>query len=315
MVASPGPEHVADGSGPLLSLLHISRRFGATQALDDVSLEVGSGELRGLVGENGAGKSTLMKVLSGAIAPDAGTIVIDGTTTDRLSPHRARELGISIVYQDADLVSSLSVAENVFLGSERTNRLGVVRRDDQVRDTGRVIDELGIDLDPEMPAERLSAAERQLTQIVRALRSRPRVLVMDEPTTSLGRGEVRQLLSTLRDLAARGIAIIFISHALDEVLSVAHRVTVLKDGHVVTTREAAGLSSAELATLMVGREASAFFIKDQVPIGEVLLRVTDLAGPGIEAPVSFELRAGEVLGFGGLVGAGRTELMRRRSSA
>lgn len=304
-----GPERVLDRPGPILSLQHISRRFGATQALDDVSMEVAPGEVRGLVGENGAGKSTLMKVLSGAIAPDSGTIVIGGAVADRLSPHRARELGISMVYQDADLVSSLSVAENVFLGSERTNAIGVVRRDGQIDDTRRVIDDLGIDLDPEMPAERLSAAGRQLTQIVRALHFQPRILVMDEPTTSLGRDEVGQLLSTLRGLSARGIAIIYISHALEEVVSVADRVTVLKDGRVVTTRESEGLGSAELATLMVGREASAFFVKDQVPIGEVLLRVTDLSGPGLGAPVSFELRAGEVLGFGGLVGAGRTELM------
>lgn len=308
-VADAGPERIADASGPILSLRHVSRRFGATQALDDVSLEVERGEVRGLVGENGAGKSTLMKILSGAIAPDTGSIVIDGVAAERLSPREARERGISIVYQDADLVSSLTVAENVFLGSELAGALGVVQRDSQRRETQRVIDELEVPLDPDALGERLSSAERQLTQIVRALRFDPRVLVLDEPTTSLGRGEVHQLLAILRGLAARGIAIIYISHFLDEVLSVAHRVTVLKDGRLVTTREASTLDTAELATLMVGREASAFFVKEQVPLGDVLLRVTDVTGPGIEAPVSFDLRAGEVLGFGGLVGAGRTELM------
>lgn len=308
-IAHSGPEPVADGSGPILSLLHVSRRFGATQALDDVTLEVMPGEVRGLVGENGAGKSTLMKVLSGAVEPDAGTIVIGGEVAHRLTPREARDRGISIVYQDADLVSSLTVADNVFLGRERAGTLGVVRHADQRRATQSVIDELGIALDPDALAGHLSAAERQLTQIVRALHSDPRVLVLDEPTTSLGRNEVRHLLDLLRRLAQRGIAIVYISHYLDEVLAVADRVTVLKDGRLVTTRESTALSATELAALMVGRDASAFFVKEEVPLGEELLRVTDLVGPGIRVPISFALRAGEVLGFGGLVGAGRTELM------
>ncbi len=301
--------HVVDGAGPVLALEHVSRRFGATQALDDVSLTIDRGEVRGLVGENGAGKSTLMKVLAGAVVPDAGRIRIGGTAASRLTPREAITLGISIVYQDADLVSSLTVAENVFLGVERVRSLGVVDRAFQRQMTRRVIAELGVRLDPDRLAGSLSAAQRQLTQIVRAVRSEPRVLIMDEPTTSLGRAEVDHLLGVVRSLASRGIAVLYVSHALDQVLEVADRVTVLKDGHLVTTRESASVTPTQLASLMVGRDISAFFVKDEVPLGEVLLRVEDVSGPGVPEPVAFELRAGEVLGFGGLVGAGRTELM------
>ncbi len=305
-----GPEHVhRDGSGPTLALEHISKRYGATRALVDVSLTLRSGEVHALVGENGAGKSTLMKVLAGAVAPDAGRIVIAGTTRVRLTPRDAMSLGVSIVYQDADLVGSLTVAQNVFLGQEPVGRLGLVDGATQSRIARRVIDELGVDLDPDTLASRLSPAQRQLTQIVRALRTEPRVLVMDEPTTSLGRSEVRHLMDVIRRLAGTGIGIIYISHLLDEVLEIADRVTVLKDGHTVASRPAAGCTAADLATLMVGRTAAAFFTRDRIPVGDVVLRASGITGPGIPEPVSFEVRQGEVLGFGGLVGAGRTELM------
>lgn len=306
----PGPEHVhLDSSGPILTLERISKRYGATRALVDVSLTLAPGEVHALVGENGAGKSTLMKVLAGAVAPDAGNIVISGVTRAHLTPRSAMALGVSIVYQDADLVSSLTVAQNVFLGQEPVGRLGLVDGATQSRITRGVIDKLGVDLDPDGLAARLSPAQRQLTQIVRALRTEPRVLVMDEPTTSLGRTEVRHLMGVVRGLAARGIGIIYISHLLDEVLEIADRITVLKDGRTVASRPAAGLTSGDLATLMVGRSATAFFARDRAPVGDVALRVVGLTGPGIPDPVSFEVRQGEVLGFGGLVGAGRTELM------
>jgi ABC-type sugar transport system ATPase subunit len=293
----------------VLALEHISRRFGATQALDDVSLTIHRGEVRGLVGENGAGKSTLMKILAGAVIPDAGLMRIGATAAGRWTPREAMTLGIAMVYQDADLVSSLSVAENVFLGAERVRSRVVVDRHAQRQATRQVIEELGVRLDPDRLAGSLSAAERQLTQIVRAVQTEPRVLIMDEPTTALGRSEVDHLLGVVRSLAGRGIAVLYVSHALDQVLQVADRVTVLKDGRVVTTRESTAVTPTQLASLMVGRDISAFFVKDDVPRGDVLLRVEGVSGPGVPDPVSFELRAGEVLGFGGLVGAGRTELM------
>ena len=297
------------GPGLILSLEGISKAYGGTQALTDVSLELHAGEVHGLVGENGAGKSTLMRVLSGVIAPDAGRIVLGGVSHSRLDPRQAADLGVSIVHQDADLVSSLTVAENVFLGHEPLTAWRTVDRARQRRVTREVLAQLEVDLDPDRLAGDLSPAERQLTQIARALRTEPRVLVMDEPTTSLGRAEVTHVLGIVSRLAAGGIGIIYVSHYLGEVLQVAQRVTVLKDGRRVTVRPAEGLTPEALASLMVGRDAEAFFRREPVPLGEVVLSVRDLLGPGLQEPVSFEVRRGEVLGFGGLVGAGRTELL------
>jgi ribose transport system ATP-binding protein len=250
-----------------------------------------------------------MKVLAGAVAPDAGRIVLGGVAHGRLSPRQAMELGVGIVYQDADLVSSLTVAENVFLGMEPLGRFRTIDAARQRAITAGIIAELGVDLEPDRLAEKLSPAQRQLTQIVRALRAEPRVLVMDEPTTSLGHAEVEHLLGVVRRLADRGMGIIYISHYLGEVLALTDRVTVLKDGRTVAVRPVAGLTAPELASLMVGRTAAAFFQREPVPMGDVVLRADGLVGPGLAEPVSFELRRGEVLGFGGLVGAGRTELM------
>ena len=201
------------------------------------------------------------------------------------------------------------MADNVFLGQEPLRGIDVVDTRQQRRITQALIDDLGVDLDPDELGARLSPAQRQLTMIVRALRFSPDVLVLDEPTSSLGQAETEHLLSLVRRLADRGIGIIYISHYLEEVLRVADRITVLKDGQHVATLPAAGATAEGLVHLMVGRDASAFFVKESVPIGDVLMRVEDYSGPGVREPVSFEVRRGEVLGFGGLVGAGRTELL------
>jgi ribose transport system ATP-binding protein len=295
--------------GPVLSLEHISKTYPGTRALIDVSFDLHAGEVHCLIGENGAGKSTLMKILAGVVVPDSGGIVIEGTSHRRLTPRSALELGVSTIYQDADIVSSLTVADNIFLGQEPTRAVGFVDSGQQRRVSSQVIEGLGVRLDPDKLGADLSPAERQLTMIVRALRTEPRVLVLDEPTSSLGQAETEHLLGLVRHLAERGLGIIYISHYLEEVLQVGDRVTTLKDGRWVATQPAAGSTPDDLVQLMVGRDVSAFFVKETIEIGGVAMRAENYSGPGIPEPVSFEVRHGEVLGFGGLVGAGRTELM------
>jgi ribose transport system ATP-binding protein len=277
--------------------------------LADVSFDLSTGEVHCLVGENGAGKSTLMKILAGVVRPDQGAIILRGTAHPHLTPRSALRLGVSTIYQESDIVSSLTVADNVFLGQEPVRAIDVVDTNQQRRVTQEIIQDLGVDLDPDELGSRLSPAQRQLTMIVRALRFAPDVLILDEPTSSLGQAETEHLLSLVRRLAQRGIGIIYISHYLEEVLRVADRITVLKDGQHVATLPAAQATADGLVHLMVGRDASAFFVKEAVPIGEVLMRVEDYSGPGVPEPVSLEVHRGEVLGLGGLVGAGRTELL------
>ena len=305
-----GPQTQPTGSaGPVLSLRHVSKTYPGTRALQDVDLDVAAGEVHCLIGENGAGKSTLMKILAGVVQPDQGVMLLRGETHTRLTPRTALELGISTIHQESDVVASLTVADNVFLGQEPASAIGVVDTRQQRRITRAIIDDLGVALDPDELGARLSPAQRQLTMIVRALRVSPDVLILDEPTSSLGQAETEHLLTLVRRLAGRGIAIIYISHYLDEVLRVADRITVLKDGRHVATLPVGEASTEGLVHLMVGRSASAFFAKEQVPIGEVIMRVEGYTGPGIPEPVSLEVRSGEVLGLGGLVGAGRTELL------
>ncbi len=294
---------------PVLVLSHISKTYSGTRALIDVSLDLRRAEVHCLIGENGAGKSTLMKILAGVVAPDEGSIMLEGISHRRLTPRSALSLGVSTIYQDADIVSSLDVADNIFLGQEPTRGLEVVDTGAQRRVAQALIDDLGVDLDPRKRGHELTPAERQLTMIVRALRFEPRVLVLDEPTSSLGKAETEHLMKLVRRLTDKGIGIIYISHYLEEVLLVGDRVTVLKDGQHVATQPAAGSTPDDLVRLMVGRDASAFFVKETVDIGDVVLRADGYLGPGIHEPASFEVRRGEVLGFGGLVGAGRTELM------
>jgi ribose transport system ATP-binding protein len=305
-----GPQTQPTGSaGPVLSLRHVSKTYPGTRALQDVDLDVAAGEVHCLIGENGAGKSTLMKILAGVVQPDQGTITLRGETLSHLTPRSALELGISTIHQESDIVTSLTVADNVFLGQEPSRAVDFVDTRQQRRVTREIVDDLGVDLDPDELGSRLSPAQRQLTMIVRALRFSPAVLILDEPTSSLGLAETEHLLALVRRLAGRGIAVIYISHYLDEVLRIADRITVLKDGQHVATLPAAEATTEGLVHLMVGRSASAFFVKEAVPIGDVIMRVEGYSGPGIPEPVSLEVRSGEVLGLGGLVGAGRTELL------
>jgi ribose transport system ATP-binding protein len=295
---------------PRLDMRNVCKRFGATVALADVSLAVQAGEVHALVGENGAGKSTLMKVLSGAVRPDAGQIGLDGEPFVPADPLAARAAGVAMIYQELNLVPHLSVEQNVTLGVER-HTAGVIRPAAQRRRIADILARLGrADILPETPVQRLSAAERQVVEIARALLADARVLVMDEPTSSLGLADIEQLFAVIGRLRAEGVAIVYISHFLEEVQRVAQRFTVLRDGRNVGTGAMAEVTLGRLVELMIGRRLDQMFPRVAHEIGAPILEVRQLTGRRLPLAVDLTLHRGEILGLAGLVGAGRTELLR-----
>ncbi len=289
---------------------NIHRRFGATVALAGVDLSVEPGEVHALIGENGAGKSTLMKILSGALEPDAGSMALDGRTYEPRSPADGRAAGVAMIYQELSLAPHLTVAENIVLGREPVTGPFVRRREMRARGAG-ALERVGRpDLDLEAPVGRLSAAEQQLVEIARAVATGCRVLVLDEPTSSLARTDIDRLFGLIRRLRAEGIAVVYISHVLEEVQEIGDRFTVLRDGLVTGRGEPARTPLDEIVALMVGREIAELYPHSRREPGEVLLTVRDLQGDVLPRGVSFDLHRGEVLGIAGLVGSGRTELLR-----
>ena len=291
-----------------LDLSGVSKRFGGVQALRDVSLRVRAGEVHCLVGENGSGKSTLIKIISGVLAPEpGGRIAIDGVEQPRLTPTRSTAAGVQVIYQDLSLFPNLSVAENIAIG----RHLGGLRLVDRaaIRRTAlAAMARLGVTLDPDAPVGELGVSQRQLVAICRALAADAKLLIMDEPTASLTRAEVDHLLALVRELKARGLCVMFVSHRLDEVLEVADRVTVLRDGALVGAYPAEGMSDARLSRLMTGKDFSYALKTDDLSARPVALSARGLSRAGEYADVSFDLREGEILGITGLLGAGRTEL-------
>ena len=301
------------GRRPLLEMRHISKTFGATRALQDVSLTVHAGELHALMGENGAGKSTLMKVLSGAYWPDpGGEILIDGTPVATGNPIKARAQGIAVIYQELSLAPNLTAAQNVFLGNE-PRRFGIVDLDQCNRRAGQIFERLGVSFSARSLVSSLSLGERQLVEIARALSTSARIIVMDEPTTSLTSRETDRLFEVIATLKSQGIGIIYISHRMEEVYQLADRVSVLRDSGYVGTLERSDLSASRLVAMMVGRELSAFYKKDHRPPDSkraVALSVRGMSDGHLLKDCSFDLHKGEVLALAGLVGSGRTELAR-----
>jgi ribose transport system ATP-binding protein len=288
----------------------VCKRFGATVALQDVSLAVQAGEVHALIGENGAGKSTLMKVLSGAVCPDAGRMWLDGRPFAPSNPLAARAAGVAMIYQELNLAPHLTVEQNLPLGIER-HIAGVIRRAAYRRRTEAVLQRLNRpDLRPETPVRRLSPADRQLVEIARALLTDARVLVMDEPTSSLGLADIERLFDVIERLRADGVAIVYISHFLEEVQRVAQRYTVLRDGRDVGTGALASVTLGQLVELMIGRRLDEMFPRVAHEIGPPVLQITGITGRRLPNDVTLTLRRGEILGLAGLVGAGRTELLR-----
>jgi ribose transport system ATP-binding protein len=287
---------------------NISKSFGPIEVLRDITLDLQPGEVHAVIGENGAGKSTLMRVLSGHLPPTDGTIYLDGRPISFAGPVEAEGRGIVLVHQEILLAGDLTVAQNVYLGRE-IERYGFVDDKAMRENTRIVLADLGTNIDPDTYVRDLSIADRQLVQIARALLVPHRVVAFDEPTAVLTPVEAESLFAIIQRLKAQGVAVLYISHRLNEVKAIADQVTILRDGELVANRENEGLEPLEMARLMVGREMSRLYPdKPTAGADEVVLAVRDFFVPSYVSNASFTLRRGEILGFGGLIGAGRTEL-------
>jgi len=298
------------GAEQLLQLKNICKEFNGVQVLFDVDLTLYAGEILCLVGENGAGKSTLIKILSGAEIPTRGTIELFGQKFNKgIRLRQAIDMGVATIYQDADLVDTLTVADNVFLGEEIKKGIRI-DREKQEAITQSIICDLGLKLSAGSLVEELSPGLKQCVQIVKAVKRDARILIMDEPTSSLGLEETEALMRLVRQLAEQGKGIIYISHFMEEVFRIGDRALVLKDGHCVSTRVLKDTDQEQLVVDMVGRAASSFYSREEIEKGEGQLEIQNYSGNGIVKDVSFSVRQGEIFGLGGLVGAGRTELIR-----
>jgi ribose transport system ATP-binding protein len=288
----------------------ISKSFGATRALNGVSLELHAGQALALIGENGAGKSTLMNVLSGALAPDEGEMELEGRRYAPSGPHGARLAGVAMIYQELNLAPDVSVEENIMLGQE-ASRWGVLDRAEQRRRARAALERLGHgNLPLETPVSRLSVGMQQLVEIARAFASDAKVVVFDEPTSSLARADVERLFATIKRLRQEGLGVIYISHFLEEIRRVCDSYIVLRDGEAVNRGTLAGTTEAQIVSFMVGRTIDELYPCVPHRPGDTVLSVADLCGASKPTDASFELRRGEILGLAGLVGAGRTELVR-----
>jgi ribose transport system ATP-binding protein len=294
----------------LAAIRNATKTYGQHKALNNVTFELAAGQVHCLVGENGAGKSTLTKILSGAIAPDSGTIVLGGAEHRSLTPRQAIELGVSTVYQEPELIETLTVADNIFLGDERPAAFPLIVDARTQNERARaLIRSLHFNLKEDAVVEDLSSAQKQMLQIVKARYRDAQIIIMDEPTSSLGLEETNALMNLIRSLKAAGIGIVYISHFLEQVFEIADAITILKDGESMGTFPRSEIDMGTVIRKMVGRDASLFYAKERVAPGPVQLEVRQLSRRGVVEDVSFEVRAGEIFGLGGLVGSGRSELV------
>lgn len=299
-----------DASQPILQMEGISKSFSGVPALSNVRLEVARGEVHAVMGENGAGKSTLMKILSGIVPRDHGNIYLNKGLVNIKTPKEALDSGISMIHQELNPVRAMSVSENIFLGKEPCYRFtGMVNRRKQRELTLALFREMDVTINPDRKMADLSVAEMQLVEIVKAVSYHSRIIIMDEPTSAITGREVAKLFDIIRSLKSRGIAIIYISHKLDEIFRIADTITVLRDGQYIDTRPAGELDHDTLVKLMVGRKISEMFPKVTATKGRISIEVDGLTKRGVFQNVSFRARQGEVLGFAGLMGAGRSEIM------
>lgn len=306
-------EPFADVDEVILSAQNITKVFPGTVALDDVSFQVRKGKVNVLIGENGAGKSTLMKILAGVERPTSGNILLDGREIHLHSPLDATRLGIGIIYQELNLCANLSVVDNIFLARE-TTRNGLIEHKAQKQRARELVSRLEQKIEPDQLLGDLRIGEQQIVEIAKALAQDVRILIMDEPTSALSAAEVEVLFRVIRELKSHGVAIIYISHKLEELLQIGDYITILRDGRMVAEEEAKNVNVPWLIERMVGRNPAALFTRKERPLGEVMLKVENLTLPRLGGGytldhVSFELREGEILGFYGLMGAGRSDLV------
>ncbi len=291
---------------PVLSLRDIMKVYPGVVALNKVSIDFYPGEVHALIGENGAGKSTFIKTITGAHAPDGGTITVDGETYKAMNPALARKHGVECIYQEFNLIDVLSAAENICYGE----KYGKLVNQKKMREIAKkIFDDFGVDIDPDTLVRDLTPGHMQIVEIAKAVSKNARILILDEPTAPLSVAEVEILFRIVRKLKAEGVAIIFISHRLDEVFELTDRVSILRDGEYITTMMTKDTNRPELIKYMVGREMTATFPPRNAEIGDVALELKNLTGNGVKN-ISFKARRGEVLGISGLVGAGRTEIMK-----
>ena len=291
---------------PIMTLRHISKRFGATQALDDVSLDIYPGEVQALIGENGAGKSTLIKIMTGIYQPDTGEMRMDGELIKVRNSQEAQGYGIAAIYQEPMVFPDLNVAENIFISHR--NFGPIVHWKQMYQRAQEILGQLDVWLDVRQPARGLTLAAQQVVEIAKAISLDARVLIMDEPTASLSAHEVRQLFQLVNRLRKKGVAILFIGHRLEEVFEIADRITVLRDGKFIATHPTDEVTTEQVIREMVGRHVEEFFAKTTAEIGQTVLEVKNLGREGAFSGINFQVRRGEVLGFAGLVGSRRTDV-------
>lgn len=294
---------------PVLEMKGISKRFAGIQALDNVDFNAYAGEINILIGENGAGKSTLMRILAGAHTADEGVVLINGEEKKISTPAEAIKEEIVMIYQELNLIYEMTVTENMYLGHELLKG-GMIDKRKQQENVKKLLEELDFDIDPTAKIEELSAAKRQMVEIAKAIHLNAKVIIMDEPTSSLADNEVQVLFRVMRQLKEQGVCIIFISHRMDEIFEVGDRITILRDGSLVGEWFVKDLAREDVISHMVGRQVTTLFDKESVPIGKTVLEVKNLSKYGLFEDVSFCVRAGEILGFAGLMGAGRSEVMK-----
>ncbi|WP_077965246.1 sugar ABC transporter ATP-binding protein [Ensifer adhaerens] len=292
----------------LLSAEGIRKEFPGVVALDDVEFKLKRGTVHALMGENGAGKSTLMKILAGIYTPDKGDVKLKGVEIRLKSPLDALENGIAMIHQELNLMPFMTVAENIWIRREPKNRFGFVDHGEMNRITARLFDRLKIKIDPEIEVRHLSVANRQMVEIAKAVSYESDVLIMDEPTSALTEREVAHLFEIIRDLREQGIGIVYITHKMNELFEIADEFSVFRDGKFIGTHASSEVTRDDIIRMMVGREITQMFPKEEVPIGDVVLSVKNLALNGVFRDVSFDVRAGEILGIAGLVGSGRSNV-------
>jgi len=301
---------VSNSRIPILEMRGITKRFPGVLALDHVDLTVYPGQVLALVGENGAGKSTLMKVLSGVHQMDEGEILMEGKPVKIENPLASQLMGISIIYQELSVLDNMNIAENIFLGREKRSGRVFVNKKTMHTEARKLLDEVGLDVDTHTMAGELSTAQKQMIEVAKALSFNSKIIIMDEPTSSLTETETDILFGIIRKLREKGVAIVFISHKLAEIFAITDEVAILRDGVSAGRMATEGCTENDIIKAMVGRDVDDLYAKQAAPIGDVVLEVKNLSTKDFLKDINFKLHAGEILGFAGLVGAGRSEVMR-----